>query len=54
VPAPITFVALVLPVANAYSYRSNISLKGLGVAIVGRIPGTVAGGGLMPALFRCG
>jgi len=47
VPAPITFVALVLSVANTYRYRSNISLKGLGAAIVGRIPGTVAGGALL-------
>jgi len=47
VPAPITLVALVLSVANAYRYRSNISLKGLGAAIVGRIPGTVAGGALL-------
>jgi len=47
VPAPITLVALVLSVANAYRYRSNISLKGLGAAIIGRIPGTVAGGMLL-------
>ncbi|OUS15348.1 permease [Gammaproteobacteria bacterium 50_400_T64] len=47
VPAPITLVALVLSIANAYRYRSNISLKGLGAAIIGRIPGTVAGGALL-------
>ena len=40
-------MALVLSIANAYRYRSNISLKGLGAAIVGRIPGTVAGGALL-------
>ena len=47
VPAPIIFVALVLSIANAYRYRSNISLRGLGAAIIGRIPGTVAGGALL-------
>ena len=47
VPAPITLIALLLSLANAYRYRSNISLKGLGAAIVGRIPGTVAGGALL-------
>jgi len=47
VPAPITFIALVLSLANAYRYRRNISLNGLGAAIIGRIPGTVAGGALL-------
>ncbi|MBL4782391.1 MAG: sulfite exporter TauE/SafE family protein [Porticoccaceae bacterium] len=47
VPAPITLVALLLSIANAYRYRSSISLQGLGAAIIGRIPGTVAGGALL-------
>ncbi len=47
VPGPITATALILSLANTYRYRSNISLKGLGAAIAGRIPGTLAGGGLL-------
>ena len=47
VPAPITAVALILSVANAYRYRASISLKGLGAAIAGRIPGSLAGGALL-------
>lgn len=47
VPGPITAVALVLSVANAYRYRANISLQGLGAAVAGRIPGSLAGGALL-------
>jgi uncharacterized protein len=47
VPGPITATALVLSFANAYRYRASISLKGLGAAIAGRIPGTIAGGALL-------
>ena len=47
VPAPIILVALVLSLANTYRYRNNISLQGLGAAIIGRIPGSVAGGALL-------
>lgn len=47
VPAPITLIALLLSLANAYRYRSNISLQGLGAAILGRVPGTAAGGALL-------
>lgn len=47
VPAPITVVALVLSTVNAYRYRSNISLQGLGAAIIGRVPGSLAGGALL-------
>jgi hypothetical protein len=47
VPGPITAVALVLSVANAYRYRANISLEGLGAAVAGRVPGSLAGGALL-------
>ncbi len=47
VPGPITAVALVLSVVNTYRYRANISLRGLGAAIAGRVPGSLAGGALL-------
>lgn len=47
VPGPITAVALVLSVANTYRYRANVSLKGLGAAVAGRVPGSLAGGALL-------
>ena len=47
VPAPITISALTLSVANSYSHWRSISFRGLRFAILGRIPGTVAGGFLL-------
>lgn len=47
VPAPITVSALTLSLANARKHRHAISFKGLQAAIVGRVPGTVAGGLLL-------
>lgn len=44
VPAPITVAALTLSVANAWRFRDSISFAGLKFAIIGRVPGTVAGG----------
>jgi len=44
VPAPITVAALTLSVANAWRFRHSISFTGLKFAILGRLPGTVAGG----------
>ena len=44
VPAPITVSALTLSIANALRFRKSISFSGLRFAILGRIPGTVAGG----------
>lgn len=43
VPAPVTVSALILSLFNAASFRSGISLRGLKFAIVGRIPGSLAG-----------
>ena len=47
VPAPITICALTLSVANAAKFWKSISFAGLKFAILGRIPGTVAGGFLL-------
>jgi uncharacterized protein len=47
VPAPITVSALTLSLANASKYRHAISLHGLKYAVLGRVPGTVAGGLLL-------
>ncbi|MCI5105550.1 MAG: sulfite exporter TauE/SafE family protein [Pseudomonadales bacterium] len=47
VPAPITVSALTLSLANARKHRHAISFKGLQAAIIGRIPGTIAGGLLL-------
>ena len=47
VPAPITIVALFLSLINAHRHRASVSLKGLGMAILGRVPGTIAGAFLL-------
>lgn len=47
VPGPITFVALVLSIMMTLRHRQSISLKGLGAAVIGRVPGTLAGGVLL-------
>ncbi|MDA1370517.1 MAG: sulfite exporter TauE/SafE family protein [Proteobacteria bacterium] len=47
VPAPITMCALTLSLANALRHWHSISFQGLKFAILGRIPGTVAGGLLL-------
>lgn len=44
VPAPIILCAFTLSLLNAYGHRKFISFRGLKFAILGRIPGTVAGG----------
>lgn len=47
VPAPITMSALTLSLANSYSHWRSISFQGLKFAIIGRVPGTIAGGFLL-------
>jgi len=47
VPAPITVSALTLSLANARRHRHAISFKGLQYALIGRVPGTIAGGLLL-------
>ena len=43
VPAPITVCALALSIFNLWSHRNSVSFTGLAFAILGRIPGSVAG-----------
>ncbi|MBV7297645.1 sulfite exporter TauE/SafE family protein [Enterovibrio paralichthyis] len=47
VPGSVTMVTLGLAVVNTWQYRRQLSLKGLGWAFVGRIPGTVVAGALL-------
>lgn len=47
VPAPITVSALTLSLAISFSHWRSISFQGLKFAILGRVPGTVAGGFLL-------
>ena len=47
VPAPVTLSALVLSFFNAMKLRHNISIGGLKMALIGRAPGSVAGGVLL-------
>jgi uncharacterized membrane protein YfcA len=47
VPAAVTVSALTLSLAISHSHRHHISFKGLKFAIMGRVPGTVAGGTLL-------
>lgn len=47
VPAPITVAALTLSVVNTWKHKHAVSLQGLKFAVVGRLPGTVAGGLLL-------
>ena len=47
VPAPVTLCAFTLSLANAWSHRHEISFQGLKYAIIGRVPGSIAGAGLL-------
>lgn len=47
VPAPVTVAALTLSVANVVTYRDGVSIAGLKAAVVGRVPGSLAGAGLL-------
>jgi uncharacterized protein len=47
VPAPVTVCALFLSLINAWVFREGVSLKGLQAAVIGRIPGSVAGAALL-------
>ncbi|MDD1781749.1 sulfite exporter TauE/SafE family protein [Enterovibrio sp. ZSDZ35] len=44
VPTAVTLVTLYLSSVNTWQYRSQLSLRGLGWAFVGRIPGTLVAG----------
>lgn len=47
VPAPICLVALFISMLNALKYRDNIEIGGLKMALIGRVPGSIAGGLLL-------
>jgi uncharacterized membrane protein YfcA len=47
IPGPIIIVGLFLALINAFKYRATISLGGLKHAVIGRIPGSFAGGALL-------
>ncbi|WP_342609374.1 sulfite exporter TauE/SafE family protein [Vibrio tritonius] len=47
VPAPVTLSALILSILNALKLRSSISIGGLKMALLGRVPGSMAGGVLL-------
>ncbi len=47
VPAPVVVAALTLSIVNAVTYRDGISFAGLRSAVIGRIPGSLAGAGLL-------
>jgi len=43
VPGPANFIGLVLTLMVAYRERSSMDLTGVGWALLGRVPGTIAG-----------
>lgn len=47
VPAPICLVALFISLMNAMKHRSSVEIGGLKMALIGRVPGSLAGGALL-------
>ena len=47
VPAPVTTCALVLSIFNVLSMRQQVSFRGLGNAVIGRVPGSLLGAALL-------
>ncbi|MGC9403995.1 sulfite exporter TauE/SafE family protein [Vibrio genomosp. F10] len=47
VPAPICLVALFISILNARKHRASVSIGGLKMALIGRVPGSIAGGFLL-------
>ncbi len=47
VPAPICLVALFISILNAMKHRDSVEIGGLKMALIGRIPGSFAGGALL-------
>lgn len=47
VPAPICIVALFISILNALKHRDSVEIGGLKMALIGRIPGSIAGGVLL-------
>ncbi|MCG9649273.1 sulfite exporter TauE/SafE family protein [Vibrio brasiliensis] len=47
VPAPICLVALFISLLNAFKHRDSVEIGGLKMALIGRVPGSIAGGVLL-------
>lgn len=47
VPAPIIIVALFISLVNTWQYKSAISMTGLWSALLGRVPGSIAGAAVL-------
>lgn len=47
VPAPICVVALFISLLNALKHRDSVEIGGLKMALIGRVPGSLAGGVLL-------
>ncbi|GLT19160.1 UPF0721 transmembrane protein [Vibrio zhanjiangensis] len=47
VPAPICLVALYISILNALKHRDSVEIGGLKMALIGRVPGSIAGGVLL-------
>ncbi|MFM2587334.1 sulfite exporter TauE/SafE family protein [Vibrio sp. TBV020] len=47
VPAPICIVALFISILNALKHRESVEIGGLKMALIGRVPGSIAGGVLL-------
>lgn len=47
VPAPICLVALFISLLNALKHRASVEIGGLKMALIGRVPGSIAGGVLL-------
>lgn len=47
VPAPICLVALFISILNALKHRDSVEIGGLKMALIGRVPGSIAGGILL-------
>lgn len=47
VPAPICLVALFISILNALKHRDSVEIGGLKMALIGRVPGSMAGGVLL-------
>lgn len=43
IPGPVIFIALILSIINTFTFNSKLSLRGLGLAVSGRIPGSICG-----------
>jgi uncharacterized membrane protein YfcA len=47
VPAPITLMALLISLLGSWKHRHSISIGGLKMALIWRVPGSIAGGAIL-------